>query len=200
MNYLAHLYFAQPNADSHMGNLLGDFRKGAQLDTYSQRIKLGLQNHYLVDKFTDSHPLIKQAKQLFKKEHRRFSGIAIDVLFDHFLIAYWSTYQLKSDVTFNKFKTQSYHYLLVNKSIMPERMQRVVTYMTTDDWFEQYRELDGIARALINIAKRIRFDNDFHHIVDDVYLHYQTLDQIFHQFFPDLAAHVEQSSPEIIRV
>ncbi len=25
MNYLAHLYLAQPTADSHFGNLLGDF-------------------------------------------------------------------------------------------------------------------------------------------------------------------------------
>jgi len=53
MNYLAHLYLAQPNADSYYGNLLGDFGGKKLAKLLPSPIRLGLENHYLVDKFTD---------------------------------------------------------------------------------------------------------------------------------------------------
>ncbi|MDY6889735.1 MAG: DUF479 domain-containing protein, partial [Pseudomonadota bacterium] len=54
MNYLAHLYFAQPTADSHFGNLLGDFGGRRHAEYLPNSVKSALENHYLVDKFTDS--------------------------------------------------------------------------------------------------------------------------------------------------
>jgi len=32
MNFLAHCFLAQPNAESLVGNLLGDFTRGANVD------------------------------------------------------------------------------------------------------------------------------------------------------------------------
>ena len=50
MNYLAHLFLARPTADSHFGNLLGDFRRGVDISRYGRAVQLGLKNHYEVDK------------------------------------------------------------------------------------------------------------------------------------------------------
>lgn len=195
MNYLAHLYLAQPTADSHMGNLLGDFRKGVQLSNYNDSVLRGLGNHYLVDKYTDSHPIVRDAKLRFNKTHRRFSGIALDVLFDHFLIKNWHTYR-NSTLSFDAFKQQSYALLLARQSLMPNRMAHVINLMSRDDWFEQYRSQAGIERAIVNISKRVRFKNDFANSVDDIRQHYDYFEHCFLTFFPQLQAHVKSHALE----
>lgn len=196
MNYLAHLYLAQPNADSHFGNLLGDFggtRKLKQITPLSSAIKNGLDNHYLVDKFTDSHIAIKQAKQFFSNKRKRFASIAIDVVFDHFLIQHWQKFHHQP---LTEFKQISYQLLNERIPVMPIRMQHVVTKMTKDDWFSEYETITGIGLALDNIAKRIRFTNEFQGSIEDINRHYKELEAVFLAFFPELIAHVKQHGLE----
>ena len=195
MNYLAHLYLAQPNADSYFGNLLGDFAGSRYKHQLNRQVTLGLENHYLVDKYTDKHPLVQQAKLCFSHHRRRFAGIAVDVLFDHFLICHWNTFHQQS---FAEFKARSYELLQQNLSNMPNRMQYVVTKITQDDWFKTYESIDGVGLALDNIAKRIRFTNQFHGSIEDIKLNYQELNELFLLFFPQLQAHVKNHGPEIL--
>ena len=157
MNYLAHLYLAQPTADSHFGNLLGDFGGRRYSGQLPGAVKNGLENHYLVDRFTDSHPLVKEAKQYFSPARKRFASVAIDVAFDHFLIQHWQRF---NDQPLADFKQHSYGLLNARQAMMPSRMQQVVSSMTNNDWFKEYETLDGVGLALDNIAKRIRFANE----------------------------------------
>ena len=189
MNYLAHLYFAQPNAYSHFGNLLGDFGGKIHTQQLTTAVKKGLDNHYLVDRFTDNHSAVKQAKYLFSTQRRRFAGIALDVLFDHFLIRHWSSFH---QTPLSQFKQSSYALLNENLTYMPNRMQQVVTRMTQNDWFKQYETIEGIGFALDNIAKRIRFTNQFSGSIEDINRHYVELETVFLAFFPELIAHVKK--------
>lgn len=195
MNYLAHLYFAQATADSHYGNLLGDFGGSRYKQQLKRQVALGLENHYLVDKYTDKHPLIKQAKSIFSNHRRRFAGIAVDVLFDHFLIRHWHKFH---PLSFAEFKARSYQLLRQNLNNMPNEMQYVVSKITQDDWFKTYESIDGLGLALDNIAKRIRFTNQFHGSIEDIKLNYDELNELFLLFFPQLQAHVKNHSPEIV--
>jgi len=187
LNYLAHLYFAQPNADSHFGNLLGDFGGKLYSKHLSTAVQNGLENHYLVDKFTDSHETVKQAKSYFSPQRIRFAGIALDVLFDHFLIRHWSQF---SETPLARFKQNSYALLNENLSFMPSKMQQVVTNMTKNDWFKEYETIEGIGIALDNIAKRIRFTNQFSGSIEDINRNYLELEKVFLAFFPELINHV----------
>lgn len=193
MNYLAHLYFAQPSADSHFGNLLGDFGGKVHVQQLSTSVQLALENHYLVDKFTDSHETVKQAKQLFSPHRKRFAGIALDVLFDHFLIRHWSSFHKTPLVLF---KQNSYALLNENISYMPSKMQQVVTRMTQNDWFKEYETIEGIGFALDNIAKRIRFANQFSGSIEDISRNYAEFESVFLTFFPELIEHVAQQGIE----
>ncbi|MCU4674174.1 ACP phosphodiesterase [Catenovulum sp. 2E275] len=193
MNYLAHLYLAKPNADSYFGNLLGDFRKGVDITPLPNTVLYGLKNHYFVDKFTDNHPLIKQAKRLFSKEKQRFAGIAVDVLFDYFLIKHWDSF---SDMSFAEFKQQSYARLTSRIAHMPYRMQTVSRQIIQHDWFGSYAELEGIGVALDNIARRIRFQNQFNNSLQDIQVHYTEFEHLFLAFFPQLTYQVQQFGPE----
>ena len=195
MNYLAHLYLAQPNADSYFGNLLGDFGGKAHINGLAKPIGLGLKNHYLVDKFTDNHSEVKNAKLLFSAKRRRCSGIALDVLFDHFLIIHWSKFH---DVPFIEFKTACYRLLKQNLALMPKQMQYVVTRITQDDWFKTYESREGVGLALDNIARRIRFENTFAGSIEDINLHFDELESVFSRFFPELIKHVLSNKIEQI--
>ena len=194
MNYLAHLYFAQPNADSHFGNLLGDFGGKNHAKRLPIAVRQGLENHYLVDRFTDSHLAVKQAKRYFSPPRRRFAGIALDVLFDHFLIRHWSYFH---ETPLSQFKRNSYALLNENLAIMPSKMQLVVTRMTNNDWFKEYETVEGIGFALDNIAKRIRFTNKFSGSIEDINCNYQELEALFLDFFPKLIEHVKIHALEI---
>ena len=193
MNYLAHLFLAQPNPDSHTGNLLGDFCRGVDISVYSEPVLAGLTNHRLVDKFTDTHPLVKQAKQQFSPEYRRFAGIALDVLFDHFLILHWEQY---SQTKFDQFCHQAYRRLEQRLPIMPPQMQNVVGSMIEHQWLAHYQKLDGVAGALDSIAKRIRFTNAFTGSIVDIENNYTELEQCFRLFFPELVLNVNRHGVE----
>lgn len=174
--------------------MLGDFgglRHNKQLPV---TVVNGLNNHYLVDKFTDSHDIIKATKSCFSTQRKRFSGIAIDVLFDHFLIKHWQQFHSQPLTTFKK-----HSYQLLNERVdeMPERMQRVVSSMTRNDWFKEYETLSGLGIALDNIAKRIRFKNNFAGSIEEIDLHYATLEEAFLAFFPLLIAHVKLHELEV---
>lgn len=70
MNYLAHCFLSPATPASLVGNLLGYFCKGVDEGRLSVEVKAGLINHRAVDKFTDNHPLVRQAKVCFSP-HRR---------------------------------------------------------------------------------------------------------------------------------
>ncbi len=183
---------AEPTVESRVGNLLGDFARGVNQHSLTADVLQGLINHRRVDQFTDQHPQVLQMKRSFTTQRRRFAGIALDVLFDHYLLKHWSLYskQPKQQVV-----NDLYRDLLAGQSMMPERMQQVTLRMIESDWFRAYETLDGVAYALERVAGRIRFGNNFGGVGEELALHYPQFETGFKQFLPDL---IEQfSSPYI---
>ena len=193
MNYLAHTVLAQPNMLSITGNLLGDFCKGIDLLTLNPKLHAGVLNHRAVDHFTDHHPLVKQAKDCFSPQRRRFAGIALDVLFDHFLILHWQRY---FTMPFSQYKTNLYQQLADADALMPAAMQYTMRKLRQQDWLAQYAIPDKVYQALDNIAARIRFTHQFYDTRQDISKHYDSLQQTFLQFFPELQQHIRQLAIE----
>lgn len=188
MNHFAHLYLAQPTLESRIGNLLGDFARGVDAQTLPIPVQHGLANHRAVDAFTDRHPLVRQAKALFSPRRRRFAGVALDVLFDHYLIRHWTQFAQEDRASF----TQSvYRDLRCGRDLMPPPMQQVTASIVEHDWFGSYASLDGIGYALDRVALRIRFPNRFDGIVDEIRVLDDELESLFLAFFPELLAHVQ---------
>lgn len=189
MNYLAHTALAKPNPYSLVGNLLGDFCKGVQLEQLPAPILAGLANHRAVDRFTDQHPAVLQAKHYFSVQRRRFAGIALDVLFDHFLIRHWQRFYPQS---FVHYKRNLYTELANAEYLMPETMAMTMRSVRTHDWFATYQQLPQLGIALDCIAKRIRFNNQFAGIISEIQPRYAELEQSFLLFYPQLQQHVQQ--------
>ena len=188
MNYLAHLALAQPCTPSYVGNLLGDFSKGVCLQSLTPAIAAGLANHRAVDRFTDTDLAVRAAKQQFSVSRRRFAGVALDVLFDHFLIKHWSAYYTAD---FAQAKVMLYHYLARAEPMMPPMMQQTMYKVRTQDWFAAYQQLEHLGMALDSIASRVRFTNQFSGIITEIAPRYAELEQLFLDFYPRLHAHIQ---------
>jgi len=195
LNYLAHLYFSDPTVESRVGNLLGDFARGVDINQLSVPVRQGLINHRQIDQFTDTHPQVRELKTLFSRQRRRFSGIVLDVLFDHFLIHHWQRF---TNDPLDPFIDQAYRDLYRGFPLMTDQMQRVVGRMIEGDWIRSYEDIDQVGFALDRIAGRIRFRNDFSGSISEVQQQYDTLEAGFLQFFPDLISFHRNNKPKIL--
>jgi len=192
MNYLAHLYLSQADAHSILGNIMGDFRKYLTESVLPENINAGMENHLRVDKFTDTHPVVIGLKDLFSPGRRRFAGIIIDIVFDHFLSRHWNCYRRESREDFISY---SYDCLIDGWEYMPTRMQYAMHHMIHDDWLGSYIELAGISLTLDRMSRRIRFRNNLAGAITEIENNYPELEQGFLDFFPCLVNYVRQPMP-----
>lgn len=151
-----------------------DFAKGVDPAALPEPVRLGLENHRFVDRFTDHHPDVAELKALFSPQRRRFAGIMLDMVFDHLLIKHWERFS--SDV-FAKARAGYYADLHQGQDLMPPAMQRTTTRIVSQDWFSSYAELEGVGFALDRIAQRIRFQNPFQGSVTELQQHFTAIKQ-----------------------
>ena len=193
VNYLAHLTLAQPSVPSKVGNVLGDFMRGAVVSELSEPLRRGLDNHRLVDRFTDHHPWVMAQRRGFSARRRRFAGVALDVLFDHFLWQHWATfYGHDRDAAI----IRHYQHLQAGLPLMHLPMRERVERLIEHDLLNQYGELERVGQALDVIAGRIRFANDFAGIIQEIEPRYQALEAGFLTFYPELQAAVREAALE----
>lgn len=186
MNHLAHLFLA-PDSELHrVGSLLGDFARGLDSQALSPSLHEGLRHHLSVDAFTDQHPDVIASKRLFSSQRRRFAGVALDILYDHYLLRHWHRF---SSMDVDDFIDQVYAELRNHRKVMPEKMQTVTGQIVRYDWFRSYQSLDNIGFALDRVANRIRFRHSFNGIIEEIETHDEELEAHFLSFFPDLKEH-----------
>lgn len=191
MNYLAHLFLADDTPESLIGNLLGDFMKGAVKEQFSNSIQQGIELHRKIDSYTDSHPLVRNTKSLISLERRRYAGVLLDVFYDHFLAKYWMNY---SSITLKDFSEKVYNILWENQSILPERLRLAVPKIIEQDWLNSYQEISGIELAVNRLARRARKGNPLAGGVEELKAHYQEIDYSFKNFFPSLIIYVKSQN------
>ena len=194
MNHFAHLVLAQPTLESTVGNLLGDFARGVDVDRLPHAVRAGLHNHRAVDRFTDAHPRVQAMKRAFPSSRRRFAGIALDIYFDHLLINHWRQFEQRD---LDRLIADFYRRMQKGRGLMPgENMRRVTRRMIEYDWFGSNRDLDAIAESLDRVAGRIRFENRFAGAIEDLQRHHDLICEGFFEFYPALQRHVEQLALE----
>ena len=189
MNYLAHLYLSPDDDLSRLGNVMGDFVRDVDMGSLPKLVQEGIRMHQSIDVFTDTHPIVRNLRINFSKERRRFSGIALDVVFDHFLIQNWEDLTTNNDL--DKYVDDCHASLLRQRDLMPERMEMVVSWMINRNWIRSYAQLNGVGRALDGLAGRLRAKHNFFGVIDEIEAHYDEIQTGFLEFFPQLQAHVD---------
>ena len=145
MNYLAHLFLSGSDEQTMVGNFIGDYVKGNTWNQFPEKIKKGILMHRLIDSFTDAHPKFREAKTFFRDEFGLYSGIVIDLIYDHYLAKNWNKY---SDLTLRTFAKRSHAVLLQNFMHLPERVQSFLPFLIQHRRLESYASVIGIIQTL----------------------------------------------------
>ncbi|HAZ45182.1 MAG TPA: DUF479 domain-containing protein [Cyanobacteria bacterium UBA11369] len=189
MNYLAHLLLAENTPKSRIGNLMGDFVKGdleKYKNQYSEEIINGIKLHRKVDEFTDTHPIYISSKRRIVY-NRRFSGIIIDVCYDHFLAKHWARF---SDEILDKLVNNIYTELQNHQNILPVNLQQALPRMIAEDWLGSYRTPEGVGLAFARIARRLKRENTLATAIDELMNNYSGIESDFLSFFPEVISYV----------
>ena len=188
MNYLAHLLLGDDgSAESLIGNLAGDFVKGAVHgeDTLAR----GIRKHRRIDAFTDSHPSVAAFRRVLIPDHGHYARVIADVFFDHFLANDFTRY---SSETLEAFVARVHAALDPHAHELPGRLRVVYPYMRDQQWLLSYRETSGIRTALTNLSRRLsrqpHLELATHHLIDSRH----ELEQHFHDFFLDACREFKQ--------
>ncbi|EGR1867551.1 DUF479 domain-containing protein [Vibrio vulnificus] len=152
MNYLAHLHLADVANSDMLGNLLGDFAKGDPSKQYSQEIVQGIRLHRAIDKFVDTHGIVRACKKRFPKQQRRFALIALDMFWDHCLAMHWHRY---SDISLDSFVHYAQREVAKHGTKdLPPSFLLLNQRMWQGKWLQSYREMDNIEFALHRMSQR----------------------------------------------
>ena len=181
MNYLAHLFLSGSNPAIIVGNFIGDSVRGSQLDHFSEGIQKGIQLHRAIDTFTDQHPLVHEAKSFFVPVFDKYSGVLIDIFFDHVLAKNFSNYSLLS---LNDYSQKILRVLSENKKDLPEAALGFYKYMVANDVPQCYANLKGIQMVLGGMTYRIK--NRFN-LVDAIEIFNANaiyIEELFTTYFP----------------
>lgn len=187
MNYLAHLFCSEDTPDSLLGNCIADLVKGRMDSRIPSSVAEGIMHHRKTDQYTDAHTVFRSSRRLISDARRRYSGVIIDILYDHFLSTGWDRY---SSVRLDAFVERTYGILSGQVGRLPGPMRLVVERLVREDWLRCYRTVEGIDRTFWRISLRLRRSNELQTAVEELENNYVELHGHFHCFFPDLISHV----------
>jgi acyl carrier protein phosphodiesterase len=105
------------------------------------------------------------------------------VCYDHFLARHWRRFS-SHDLT--AFVQHAYDVLQKNRPILPERLQRILPYMISEDWLGRYIEIKRVGETLDRITRRFTHGERFKGAIVEVEKNYADLESDFLNFFPDL--------------
>lgn len=190
MNFLGHVFLSGTPSKVMVGNFLGDFVRKSQTANWDEELVNGFKLHHEIDRFTDSHAIVKQSKNRLTPNYRHYSGVIVDIYYDHFLAKNWSEYS-KTDL--KSYTTEVYTYLENHQSVFPEKAVRTFTYMKSTDWLYNYQYMDGLEMALTGMSRRTSFDSKMDESIQDLKQDYHLYEQEFREFLPDIIEHLEQN-------
>ena len=193
MNFLAHIYLSDETPESIIGNLLPDFISNASMDHFSPEIRKGMALHRKIDRFTDTHTMFLRSQKRLGNEYRLVKGIIIDIFYDHFLAASWSSF---SPTPLEKYCENVYDVLLSHQSILPPRLQKALPHMIRDNWLVSYRSIEGIGIALNRMSMRLSRKTRMGESIRELRTRYSDFEKDFRSFFPELIEFVEKVKRE----
>lgn len=189
MNFLAHIYLSGNNEPLMVGNFIGDFVKGNQLNDFEPEITRGVNLHRAIDEYTDQHLVVSRSKDKLREKYRHYSGVIVDIYYDHFLAKNWPEYHETDLLTFSG---RFYATITSYNNILPKGAKYMLPYMMENNWLYNYSKVEGISRALGGMSKRTKFDSKMDEAVVDLREHYSIFEEEFKEFFSDLESFVDQ--------
>ncbi|MDR1156563.1 MAG: ACP phosphodiesterase [Bacteroidales bacterium] len=185
---MAHTYLSGDSDDIRIGNFLGDWVKGSDYLKYSEDIRTGIILHRNIDSFTDQHPVVRLSASRFQSRYAKYSGVIIDILYDHYLAHNWADF---SNVSLHDYVSRMHNLMLNNFEILPERLQNYLPGFMNERWIERYATLEGIRDVLETMSKRTSLPNETEFAISVMEAFYNDFRYEFFDFFGQIIEFVE---------
>ncbi|GGX78661.1 ACP phosphodiesterase [Litchfieldella qijiaojingensis] len=180
MNFLAHAALAHGGSDDFLyGNLIADGVKGPDLSSWAPAVADGIRHHRRVDAFVDTHPIVLQARHRAPAGQRRYAGIALDLLWDHFLASHMQT-----SLAHQRLVTRCYR--LLGERTAPERLAPMMPVLIEEDWLRRYADLAFTCMAVTNVGRRLSGPNRLALLVPWLRADYVRLEEDFQALWEEL--------------
>lgn len=189
MNFLAHIYLSGDNDHIKIGNFMADGIHGKNFDAFPADVQKGIRLHREIDSFTDFHPIFRQSKHRLHERYGHYSGVIIDIFYDHFLAKNFSTY---SSEPLDVFASKFYILLEANFAILTPRFQMMFPVLKEENWLGLYATIPGIGHILYNMDRRTKLQSKMQFSVDELTLYYNDFEKEFTQFFVEMETFVKE--------
>ena len=194
MNFLAHIFLSGDNKMITIGNFMADGIKGKKYLDYPEDIQKGILIHRWIDSYTDSHPITKQSTKRLHAKYGHYSGVIVDILYDHFLAKNWHQYHQEP---LDQFVTNFYTLLHEHYEVLTPRIQKMMVPMIEQNWLLSYATLEGIQTVLYNMSIRIKKRVPMDEAIEDLKAYYDDFEKEFTTFFEELRAFVTLKMEEL---
>jgi len=189
MNFLAHIYLSFNDDEVTLGNFIADSIRGNKYKHLPSRIQKGIVLHRLIDSYTDAHPTVRKSTKKLHKNYSHYSGVIVDIFYDHFLAKNWEMY---SDTPLAIFVDNFYDLLEDNYELLPDGTKHMMPYMIADNWIFNYSKLEGISKVLQGMNRRTKNKSKMNFAILDLEEHYTEFEKEFTSFFEELIVYAQQ--------
>jgi acyl carrier protein phosphodiesterase len=189
MNFLAHIYLSGDNDLIKIGNFMADGIRGKHFETFPMDVQKGIILHRAIDTYTDAHPVFRQSTKKLHKRYHHYSGVIVDVFYDHFLAKNWPTY---SNENLEEYIQRFYQSLDDNPTVLTERTVGIMPYMIKQNWLWSYQSVEGINTILTQMDGRTKNESKMRFATEELQESYLELEQEFTDFFEDLRKHARE--------
>ena len=194
MNFLAHIYLSGDNELITIGNFVADGVRGNKYKLYGEQIQIGIKLHRAIDTFTDTHLLFRKCTKRLHKGYGHYSGVIIDIFFDHFLAKNWKDY---SDIPLATYVDDFYNSLNNNFDSLPARFKRIVPIMIEGNWLLSYATIHGIQLVLNGMNRRTKGISKMNEATKELKEYYEDFENDFTEFFKELIEFSEYKRLEL---
>jgi acyl carrier protein phosphodiesterase len=186
MNFLAHIYLSGDNDLLKIGNFIADGIHGKNFDAFPLDIQKGIILHREIDTFTDAHPIFRQSTKRLHPNYHHYSGIIVDIFYDHFLAKNWSQY---SNESLENFTERFYQSLRDNYDFLNEKTRKMLPYLVQQNWLMSYQTIEGIENILVKMDNRMKHNSIMRLSVTELRTFNAEFEQEFTTFFEALLVH-----------
>lgn len=157
MNFLAHAYLAAPDDALIAGGVIGDWIKGPLNGSpLPPDLLRGVALHRAIDAFADRDPAFLRSRARIDASRRRWSGVLVDMYYDHLLAAGWSDWH---EAPLGDFVGGVYGALERHAGDLHHEVRPVMRLMASEDWLGSYASLAGLTDVLGRMSRRARQPN-----------------------------------------
>ena len=183
MNFLAHIFLSGEDDFVKIGNFMADGIHGKKYLHFPETIQKGIVLHRAIDSFTDAHPTFRQSTKRLHEPYHHYSGVIVDVFYDHFLAKNWNRY---SEESLENYVARFYQSLYDNYELLTQRTQHLLPYMVEQNWLVSYQTTEGIQQILTQMDRRTKNKSNMQFSVNELVLYSTEFENEFTLFFKEL--------------